>query len=472
MAAADGSAHRAEAPEGRRERKRIDSGKDKFVNKGAKKLETAVHALGCKVNYADTQALYRRLVAAGAPPAALVGTCCVTAEAEKHSRKQVRRAARRVGPGSSVFVAGCAARFNPGAFERLADNVVVVTGDPAEAMGGPGAERKSIAGEGALAADEAMTVQLRAGGGLEAGRDSDAGEVYGARRIRAFIKVQDGCSNRCAYCVIPQVRGEPWSLDAGEILARARATVEAGIPELVLTGINLGAYGSEIYSLADLVHSLAAIDGLGRLRLSSIEIEDVTPRLLRALEVNSKVVGPHLHVPLQSGDDGVLKAMGRRYDSGVFKEKAEWLRNTLPGLNLTTDVIIGFPGEGEPAFDNTMSLVDEIGFSKVHVFPYSPRSGTRAYNLGDPVPPAQKKERCRRLRMFSRRLGDNHRRRKLGQVSEVLLESVNASGYCEGYSSDYTRYRVKTGDGNRFSRVVGLALDEGAVRGELVADGQ
>ncbi len=406
---------------------------------------TNVKSLGCKVNFSDTQAAAARIVFETGPPVEVVGTCCVTGAAEKQSRKEVRRALRRVGPEGRVFVTGCAARLAAGPFEAIGKNVTVLPGP---------------AGKKPLVICKSQTASL-------------PGERFHnemktlAGRTRFFLKIQDGCANMCAYCVVPLVRGRPVSLPMVQLLALARAVVEKGCPEIVVCGVDVGAWRDGNHKLADLLTRLARIDGLARLRLSSVEVVHLSPELLETM-VAGKVICPHLHVPLQSGDDRVLETMGRRYDCGEFSGRLAAARRALPGVNLTTDVIVGFPGEDGRAFKNTLDFIAAEGFSKVHGFSYSPRPGTRAIKLHDSVPAAEKKRRSQQLLALSRRLGRRHRQRKVGGLSEVLLESAVKPGVFGGYSADYTRFLVSHADGAGLANVRAEAVSGEAVLGKMV----
>ncbi|MHB8858022.1 MAG: MiaB/RimO family radical SAM methylthiotransferase [Thermoleophilia bacterium] len=413
------------------------------------------HTLGCKVNYADVQAVAELLRGRGRVNASLVGTCCVTAEGEKQSRKEVRRAARRAGPQGRVFVTGCAARLRPEAFSGLAENVTVVAGEPREAAAAIAAVLNGLE----PAAD--------AGTATANSRPKSDGAPPG--RTRFFLKIQDGCANGCSYCVIPQVRGRPRSLPLEVVRQSAVEMVAAGFSELVVTGINAGSWRDGGLELADLLEALAATPGLKRLRLSSIEAGRVTPRLLEVMQRQRAVCG-HLHLPLQSGDDRVLAAMGRRYDAAAFMEAVGRVRGMLPGVNLTTDAIAGFPGEDEAAFENTLRLVEAAGFSKVHVFTYSPRPGTAAAGMGDHVLPEEKKRRSQALRKLSDELQGIHRQRKVGLTSEILLESPVAPGVHGGYSTDYTRFEVRGGAPGEIARVRATGVSSSAVIGEVIVD--
>ncbi|RJQ45552.1 MAG: MiaB/RimO family radical SAM methylthiotransferase [Gaiellales bacterium] len=402
--------------------------------------------LGCKVNYADTQAVAGMLPAGCRVSARIVATCCVTAEGEKQSRKEVRRAAREAA-GGKVFVTGCAARLKPEAFAGLGANVEVVTGEPQE-----------------VAEAIAAALDLPSGGG-EGEPVSQAGA-----RTRFFLKVQDGCSNRCSYCVVPLVRGAPRSIPAADVISLAGDKVRNGFRELVVSGINVGSYRDGAVRLPDLMQELAAVEGLARLRLSSIEAPDLTPRLL-AVMAGEPRIARHLHVPLQSGDDRVLVAMGRRYDRDRFSRLLARAREAIGEVNLTTDVIAGFPGEDEEAFRRTLAFIEESGFTRVHVFPFSPRPGTSAEGLAGRNEAGVVKRRGLEARQLSKRLERAHWRRKLGGVSEVLLESADSRGYARGYSSDYTRFTVPGGRPGAVELVRAEGIGEDGVMGKVVTVG-
>jgi len=253
-------------------------------------------------------------------------------------------------------------------------------------------------------------------------------------RVRAFVKVQDGCSFSCRFCVIPLVRGASRSRPAEAVLGEIRRRVAQGHREVVLTGINLGCYrdGAAGYHLPRLVREAGATPGLERLRLSSIEINHVHDELVRALR-ETPTASRHLHVPLQSGDDTVLRAMGRRYSVSTYLRRLAPLREEF---NLTSDVIVGFPAEDDRAFEQTLRVVDEAGLTKVHVFPYSPRPGTGTA-AEDPVPPQVKKERGARLRAASHEACLTHWRAKLGRHDLVLVDRPG-----RGYGDDYSPWLV------------------------------
>jgi threonylcarbamoyladenosine tRNA methylthiotransferase MtaB len=368
----------------------------------------AVQFLGCKVSHTDAQEIRERLVADGhteaveRPQVAVVNTCCVTNEAVRKSRQAARRAARSA---ERVYVTGCAARL-PGAFDGLPANVSVVDGS---------AERTPSV----VAGDVGAIGCVRADIGLD--------------RVRAFVKVQDGCSFSCRFCVIPRVRGASRSRPAPAVLAEVRRRVKQGHREVVLTGINLGCYRDREarFDLARLVRAAGETPGLGRLRLSSLEVNHLDEDVLAAIR-ETPAVSPHLHVPLQSGDDEVLASMGRRYTVSTYLRRVA----AATEFNLTTDVIVGFPGEDERAFEHTLEAVEAAGITKVHVFPYSPRPGTLT-EAEDTVPASVKKDRSARLRALS---DDACRRRwavKVGSEDVVLVDRPG-----RGYGDDYSPWLV------------------------------
>ncbi len=386
----------------------------------------SVEFLGCKVSHADAHAVRERLLANGheehadRAEIAVVNTCCVTHEALRKSRHAAARAART---HRRVYVTGCGANLSADAFAGLPENVVVV---PKRSEETPGAVAGDVGAIGCVQAEARLD------------------------RIRAFLKVQDGCSFACNFCVIPLVRGASRSRPAEAVLAEARRRVEQGHREIVLTGINLGCYRDREarYDLPRLVRGVGAVPGLARLRLSSIEVNHLNQELASALR-ETACVSRHLHVPLQSGDDGVLRAMARRYDSATYLRRLE----LVPEFNLTSDVIVGFPGEDERAFESTLSVVGQAGITKVHVFPYSPRPGTRTA-AADPVPPAVKKERSARLRALSHDACLRRWREKVGREDVVLVDRPG-----RGYGDDYSPWLVDAPVGE-LVRVRGRAVSE------------
>jgi threonylcarbamoyladenosine tRNA methylthiotransferase MtaB len=304
-------------------------------------------------------------------------------------------------------VTGCGANLDGDAFATLPDHVRVVRTAPERA---PELVARDVGAIGCVQADARLD------------------------RVRAFVKVQDGCSFSCNFCVIPLVRGRSRSRSAGAVLAEIAKRVRQGHREVVLTGINLGCFRDRDagYTLARLVRAAGEVPGLDRLRLSSIEINHVNDELVAALR-ETRAVSRHLHVPLQSGDDGILRAMGRRYSAKTYLRRVA----PLEDFNLTTDVIVGFPGEDDAAFERTVGLVRRAGITKVHVFPYSPRPGTVTADA-DSVPPAVKKERGARLRAASHEACVAHWRGKVGRADRVLVDRPG-----RGYGDDYSPWLLR-----------------------------
>jgi threonylcarbamoyladenosine tRNA methylthiotransferase MtaB len=278
-------------------------------------------------------------------------------------------------------------------------------------------------------------------------------------RTRGFIKVQDGCDCRCAYCIIPTVRGSARSRPASAILAEAARRAQQGQPEMVMTGISVGDYRDPEngLELGELMVQVAQVPGVQRVRLSSVEVIHVKDSLLDALATEPKVC-PHLHVPMQSGDDEVLKAMGRHYDAAEYLAAIRTLRQAVPHVNVTTDVIVGFPTETEDAFQRTLTAVEQAGITKLHTFSYSPRPGTRAEALGDRITPQEKKRRSQALRGLSEVRSRHHRAAKLARTEKVLIDKV-ADSQCSGYTADYTRCYLPPGSGAR-GQLVDVRCDE------------
>jgi threonylcarbamoyladenosine tRNA methylthiotransferase MtaB len=370
----------------------------------------SVRFLGCKVSHVDAHEIRERLLVDGhverdaEADVAIVNTCCVTHEAVSKSRKEAARAART---HRRVYVTGCGANLGADGFAGLPDNVVVVP-------------KRSEETAAFVAGDVGAIGCVQADARLD--------------RVRAFVKVQDGCSFSCNFCVIPLVRGSSRSRRAQAVLDEVARRVAQGHREVVLTGINLGCYRDREagYDLPRLVREAGKTEGLERLRLSSIEINHVNDRLVAALR-DTPTACRHLHVPLQSGDDGVLRAMGRRYTTATYLRRLAPLQEEF---NLTSDVIVGFPAEDERAFANTLRTAREAGLTKIHVFPYSPRPGTVTAS-DDPVTPQEKKDRSARLRAASHEACLARWRTKVGRVDVVLVDRPG-----RGYGDDYSPWLV------------------------------
>jgi threonylcarbamoyladenosine tRNA methylthiotransferase MtaB len=392
----------------------------------------AVKFLGCKVSQADAMIARRALLAAGHVEAAedeaelhVINTCCITSEAEAKSRQAVRRSLKTA---DRVLVGGCAVNLNGAQFREIDERVGAFVGTAEEVAGAMAADLGGCA-------DLEHDVLVRRAPGFA----SPAVAPTQSDRTRGFIKIQDGCACHCAYCIIPTVRGAARSRSATAVLDEARRRVEQGQPEMVLTGISVGDYRDPErgLELGDLMVAVARVPGVERVRLSSVEVIHVKDSLLEALATEPKVC-PHLHVPMQSGDDEVLKAMGRHYNANEYLEIVAALKAAVPHVNLTTDVIVGFPTETDEAFERTLEAVDAAGITRVHTFSYSPRPGTASEALGDRISPEEKKRRSREMRARSEARSRHHRAGKLGNPERVLIDKT-ADAQCSGYTADYTR---------------------------------
>jgi len=379
----------------------------------------AIRTLGCKVNRVESDAIVADLLARGArivpedeAAVVVINTCTVTGEADAKARKAVRRALKSSG-SPVVIVTGCLAALDAAALSALGERVVV---EP---------DKTQLAvrvGELLGLVDDACEPVVRAGEGF---------------RTRAMLKIEDGCDNFCSYCIVPHARGAPRGTPLVEVLRDARDLVEAGAREIVLTGINIGRY-QDATTGADLAELIGAVaqTGVSRLRLSSIEPPDLTQRLLGVL-CDTPAVCEHLHVPLQSGSNAVLSAMGRTYTAEEYAERIEEARGAIDGLAVTTDVIAGFPGEGDEQHTETLAFVERMGFAKLHVFRYSARRGTPAAGM-EQVAAEVRARRASELRAVGERLRDRYARSRSGVEAEVLVEGVKG-GVMTGTTRDYLR---------------------------------
>lgn len=382
---------------------------------------------GCKVNQYEGQAIQEELVRQGLTPweefqngadAYIVNTCTVTDAAFREGLKLVRKLSRD-NPDSLIVVTGCAANSNPEDFRRI--NGVVVFGNE---------DKPGIAGYIA--------------GKLEAKPEGifNLGISRFPRHTRAFLKVQDGCDLNCTFCIIPAVRGGNQSRAFDDAVAEARRLVESGYREIVLTGVHLGSFGKDRSGrsqLPDLIRAMLKIPELARVRLSSIEINEVSAELIELMKAEPWRVCPHLHVPAQSGSDPVLRDMRRRYNVAQFLKTIDRLRAALPDPSFTTDLIVGFPTETEEHFSATLDFCRRVGFSRVHLFPYSPRQGTVAAGLPD-LPWPLKKERMGRLDRLAAQMSEEYAGLFAGRDVQVVVEQVN--GIARGYTERYVRAQL------------------------------
>ena len=410
-----------------------------------------IRTLGCKVNQYDSQVLRESLLDGGweesenDPTLVIINTCTVTGVSDEKSRKLIRKLHRRF-PRARVIVTGCYAERDPHTLLQI-DGVSSVV---------PGRRKWQVL---SVAEEEPPPTLAPA---FFSGVTSLRGHS------RAFLKIQDGCDNFCSYCIVPLVRGPVTSRDPDDIVEEARRLIDSGFHEIVITGIHLGAYGKDWgkESLPELIERLCAIPGAWRLRLSSIESAEVSDRLLDALASSEKLC-PHLHVPLQSGDDRILKLMNRNYARRDFLETIERIRKRLPDPGLTSDVLVGFPGESEAEFKNTCALCRDIAFSRLHVFPFSPREGTRAFSMPGRLPAEEIRRRVDELCALGKMLEQDFANRFTDRAVEVLVESKRdkQTGMLRGYTERYVRAMLDGPDDlkGKLIRAKGVKTNETAV---------
>ncbi|MCI5778682.1 MAG: tRNA (N(6)-L-threonylcarbamoyladenosine(37)-C(2))-methylthiotransferase MtaB [Lentisphaeria bacterium] len=412
--------------------------------------------LGCRLNHADTALLTDRLQKAGYalvptpedhPELIILNSCAVTAEAERKSRQQIRRL-RRLCPGAEIVAAGCAAELAPEQMRACgADRV----------WSNPGKKRP----EEACRRSRDLTA--------ENFTENAVGEF--PFRTRAFIKIQEGCDNRCAYCIVPTVRGPSRSRRFSECVEDCRHAVANGVPEIVLTGVNTCAYQDGGRSLADLIRVVAALPGEFRIRLSSTEPHPDDLTLVRLIAAPEHRLCRFLHLSMQHGSDRILRAMRRNYTADQFRRYADAARKTVPDIHLGTDFIVGFPGETDADFAELLRVAREAAFANIHAFAYSPRPGTPAAALPDRVPPAVVRARMAQLREVAAQNAAEFAARQRGKILPVILER-ESGGFQRGWSDNYLELRVPAGK-FPLRRIVSIRADEKnlAERLQTVPDG-
>ncbi len=370
-------------------------------------MTVSLITLGCKVNQYETQ-LYREKFAADgfeiknsgeASDVILINTCCVTKRAEKESRNFI---ARSLKTSSRVIVTGCYVEKEDEYLRKRFPQIEIV-------------HRKDLLNDG-------KSNQIH----------------YFAGHTRAFIKVEDGCEKFCSYCIIPYVRGRVKNREAKNILEEIKGLAGSGYQEFVITGVDLGAYEG----LADLLQGIEKIKGVERIRLSSLEPGDINDSLIDTLASSPKFC-PHLHIPLQSGDQKILQLMNRKYTPDDYRKTITKLRKRIPEICISTDVMVGFPGEDDEAFKNTARIIAEVGFSRVHCFRYSAREKTRAAKLADPVEEKIKKERAKNLIQTADEISRKIKKGFLGKTVTVLVEKRRKDEYSFGYSEHYLPVLIK-----------------------------
>lgn len=432
-----------------------------------------VVTLGCKVNRYESEAISEQLTDQGWHPAdkgdkanlCVVNTCTVTGKAAMQSRQAVRRLVRSH-PGALLLVTGCYAQVAPEVFASIPGVHYVVGHAFKDQIARLARPHNGCRFGGTLVED------------LSAPRlFQDLPMSRFGNRTRPFVKIQDGCDAFCTYCIIPRARGRSRSLSPDIVTQRIRRLQEAGYAEVVLCGIHIGRYGQDLTpgtSLAKLLRSLDSPPGIQRLRLSSIEPAELSEDLIRHIAISVRIC-PHLHIPLQSGDDEVLKRMNRPYSSKFFRDLIHHITRSIPDAAIGVDVLPGFPGETEKAFEKTCGLIEKLPIAYLHVFPFSSQKGTRAEGLADHVSPETIRKRCQHLR----KIGQTKRQRfyegHIGSTWEVLIEAKRdrATGCLKGFTKNYIPVLVE-GTDEWFHQVVEVRLermDHGRVFGRYLSRG-
>lgn len=432
-------------------------------------LKVAVATLGCKVNQCESAWISETMAVRGMTlvpfkeeaDCYIINTCTVTGRTDYQSRQLIRRAIKR-NPAAAVLVTGCYAQRAPEEIARI-PGVRIVAGNT-EKSGLSDLIQELAEGKGP---------EVHVGDIRSETRFFPLGAAAFPGHTRAFLKIQDGCDAFCSYCIVPQARGASRSLRPAEVEERIAYLATKGYREVVLTGIHLGAYGRDLIpptDLAAVVRRVAEAHPVERLRLSSIEPREVTDELI-SLIGSSGGVCRHLHIPLQSGDDGILAAMNRDYDAAFFRDLIRKVHAAVPDIAVGIDVIAGFPGETETAFANTLRLVEGLPVAYLHVFPYSQRPGTPAAAMPDKVPETEKKRRAERLRRIGTAKRQAFAERFIGTPLAVLIEGrkEKSTGFSIGFSDNYIPIACgRAYEDNQIVRVMPGSFRNGRLIGEVI----
>lgn len=415
----------------------------------------AFHTLGCKVNHYETEAIwqlfkdanYERVEFETNADVFVINTCTVTNTGDKKSRQIIRRAIRQ-NPDAVVCVTGCYAQTSSAEIMEIPGvDIVVGTQD-----------RHKLLDYIQQFQDERQPIN--GVGNIMKNRTYEELEVpYFTDRTRASLKIQEGCNNFCTFCIIPWARGLMRSRDPEKVVEQATQLVNSGYKEIVLTGIHTGGYGQDLrnYNLAQLLRDLDTIEGLERIRISSIEASQLTDEVIDVIGNSNKVVR-HLHIPLQSGSDDVLKRMRRKYTMAHFSERLTKLHQALPDLAVTSDVIVGFPGESEDEFQKTYDFIVNHHFSELHVFPYSPRIGTPAARMDNQIDEETKNVRVHKLISLSNQLAKEYASKFEDEVLEVIPEEMGEEPHTlVGYADNYMKVRFE-GDDSLIGQIVKVKI--------------
>lgn len=411
----------------------------------------AIKTLGCKVNSYESEFVRSLFVLNGYKVVEenadvyVINTCTVTNESDKKSKKIIN-SIRRKNKNSIIIAMGCFCQYKKQNINEYIDaDIVIGNKDKSKVIEYLNdfiekREKKEIFYDMNEANFENMEIKK-----FES-------------RTRAFIKIEDGCNNFCSYCIIPYVRGRVRSKIKESVLKEVKSLGENGHKEIVLTGIHTGQYGRDLenYNLAKLINDISKDKNILRIRLSSIEVNEITDEMLEVLKNNEKFVS-HMHIPLQSGCDKILESMNRRYDKEYFRNKINLIKKIRENISISTDLIVGFPGETEEDFNETYEFLKEIKFTKIHVFPYSDRNGTKASLMSDKIDNKVKKERVKKVLLLSKKLEEDYNKLFIGKNLEILFEEEK-EGFFIGHAPNYLKVRVK---GNyKIGQIINIIITE------------
>jgi threonylcarbamoyladenosine tRNA methylthiotransferase MtaB len=427
-------------------------------------MDIHLKALGCRLNEAELEQWSQEFRALGHhitqdsqhANMIVLNTCAVTSDAARKSRNLIHRFHRN-NPEAKLVISGCHASLNPEAVAQTLGVDLVVTNQEKDQLVTHVIQQLDL---------NSMPIMA-----TEPGEAS----LFSRGRHRAFIKIQDGCRYRCTFCIVTVARGDERSRRVQEIIDEVNRLSEQDIKEVILTGVHVGGYGSDLdTSLYTLVQSLLAETDIPRIRFASVEPWDLPDEFFTLFE--SPRLMPHMHLPLQSGSDAVLRRMARRCKTAEFRALVEQARTAIPGFNITTDIIVGFPGETESDWQQTLDYVETIGFGHMHIFTYSPREGTKAARLSEQVPDAIKKQRSRAMHELSDRLKQQQLQQLIGTSAEVLWErgqpTKNGNSLFEGYTRNFFRVRTEVPSTidleNQILFVKISGIDQGTLQGRLI----
>lgn len=416
--------------------------------------KVAFYTLGCKVNQYETESIKNQLIKKGYEEVSfedkadiyIVNSCTVTSVADRKTRNMLRRA-KKINPDGAVIVTGCYAQTNSKELLEMED-IDYVIGNT---------DKSGIVNF--IEDIENRTMEKLKNHNIFLDSEYTEYEFATLREMsRAYVKIQDGCNNFCSYCKIPFARGKSRSRQKDNILREITKLSQEGFKEIILIGINLGAYGEDLENsgnFEDLLKDILKIDGIERVRIGSVYPDKISDEFIEMF-ANPKLM-PHLHISLQSCDDTVLKRMRRKYGSSLIEERLTKLRKAVPNMEYTADVIVGFPGESQEMFQNSYNLIDKIGFSGLHIFQYSDRENTLASTFEDKIDPKVKKERADELEKLKEIMAERERKKYLDRELKVLVEEEK-DGYLYGYSENYLRVKFK-GKATSLNHIVSVKID-------------